>query len=241
MFMQRWFRGGRWGRSERARRPIARRWSRGLGGWVVAVALLLGPTAVPLAAWVGLPMSGESCACPPAACRCPRGGTAHHHPAGGAASAPLAGPAESAGDHASRPSCPLRAAQGPAAAAGDAVASAAVTHATHAGQVDLSAAPAAAPRTARAALAHVSDGPGHHHSPSPPPVAARCSISSRCGGEAPAATGTATWLQAAAGSGAGWAAPTGPGDPSPPAAAARLLDTSRSPDPPPPRRNAPIA
>lgn len=241
--MKRWSRGGRCGRHETARRPIARRWSRGLGGWVVALALLLGPTAAPLAAWVGLPMRGESCACPPAACRCPHGGAAHHHLAG-AASAPLVGHTDGAGDHSSPPSCPLRAAQRPAGAAGDAVASSAAhhaTHATHAGQVDVSAAPAAASHTAHAARAHVSAAPGHHDSPSPPPAAARCSISARCGGEAPAATGTATWLQAAAGSGAGWAVPADPGDPSPPAAAARLLDSSRSPERPPPRRIAPIA
>ncbi|HEX6202871.1 MAG TPA: hypothetical protein VF100_07705 [Thermoanaerobaculia bacterium] len=69
----------------------------------------------------------------------------------------------------------------------------------------------------------------------------RCSIASRCGGDAPAATSSQAWLQADLGPGAGWAAPAGPGDPSPPAAAARLLDLGRSPELPPPRRIAPIA
>jgi hypothetical protein len=242
MLLQGWPFGAESERAGSSRRRLASRRIaravRGLGGGVVALALLIGPTAAPLAAWVGLPLAAASCACPPAHCRCPHGGAAHQQPAGGAAAAQLAG--EAADECASRPSCPLRAAQRPAGAAGDADASAAAPHAAQAGRVDVSAAPAATSHTVHASRARVAATPGHH-SPSPPPAAARCSISTRCGGEAPAATATATWLQAAAGSGAGWAAPAGPGDPSPPAAAPRLLDNSRSPELPPPRRIAPIA
>lgn len=234
--------GARWASSGRWAARVA-------AGLAVSVTLLLGPTARPLAAWLGVPMSGASCACPPASCRCPHGASLH---GGGAASA--AG-AEEGAHGAGRPSCPLRAGHSShAAASADASQAAATAHPSHAE----AAGPSHADSTARGS--HAAAAGRHHHSepvrstavtaagsghlaPATPADASsgRCSIASRCGGDGPAATGSQAWLQADLGPGTGWAAPAGPGDPSPPAAAARLLDLGRSPELPPPRRIAPIA
>jgi len=203
--------------SHRGGRPL-----RGLGGWVVAMALVLGPTAGPLAAWVGLPLAAASCDCPPARCHCPH--TAKRHlgspPASsaaayrGAVTSSNAVTSDAAGhDHARRPSCPLRAGERPAARSGGGAAAetAASTHAA-----------------------------AHAARPAPAAGTAPCSIAASCGGEAPSGTGAASWHPAAA-MPTGWAIPPGPGDRSPPVAAARLLDNLGSPELPPPRRIAPTA
>lgn len=280
MLLQAWFLG--MARRLPPRRRLWRRpWARGFGG-VVALALLLGPTAGPLAAWVGLPVTADACLCPPERCRCPHDAPVAHRPArhdGAAAAA-----ADAGSDCASRASCPLRGKRatvthaagrrtGRGQAGGAAASEVAAGHGLHRASAGHSAHRTVSPQqtasperlasrrhpTSPAHLAspeypastghlavpqHVDDGGPERlaSSAAVPPSPAGCSIASRCGGDAPpAGTGTMTWLQAAGGAGAGWAAPFDAGDPAPPAAAARLLDALRSPDPPPPRRIAPIA
>lgn len=196
------------------------------------MALVLGPTAGPLAAWVGLPLAAASCDCPPARCHCPHSATGLQGSLPAAARVTSSGAVTSSSavtsgnavasddvghDHARRPSCPLRAGERPGhhAGGGAAAETAASTHAsTHAAT--------------------------HAARPAPADGTAPCSIAASCGGEAPRGTGAASWQPAAA-MPTGWAIPSGPGDRSPPAAAARLLDTLGSPELPPPRRIAPTA
>jgi hypothetical protein len=209
---------------------------------VVAVALVLGPTARPLAAWAGLPLAAASCDCPPARCHCPHTATRHqessHAPSAAgsvATSSSAAAPnnvvTSHAGghDHARRPSCPLRAAGRPG------------HHPDRGAAAETGAAEHAAKHGAKHAATHAAtDAATHAARPAPPTGTAPCTIAASCGDEAPSGTGAASWHPAAA-MPTGWAVPPCPGDRSPPAAAAKLLDTLGSPELPPPRRIAPIA
>jgi hypothetical protein len=227
MLQQRWTRL----RSRAAGRRVA-----AVCGTLLAAFLFLGPSARPLAAWAGLPISATTCGCPPARCHCPHG-TAPRAEAAGTGTVEAA--RTTAGDDCgTRPSCPRRAGSAQHDGSSTRTASAGAAHPpTHHGSL--------------AAAAHTAGHPGrpagtvpagHSHAAPAAADAPRgdCSMTSRCGDESSPVAGTMTWLQAAAGP-AGWAAPVGPGDLSPPAANARLLDSGHPPELPPPRRIAPIA